>query len=111
MSDASYKSTGTVRVRIEESGSPSKVFFTPNDDSTVRRGDKEYAVFSPAGEGDVWLRSKPLSKSGEGIPINVATNFPGLIEAAVQQTLVEVEVTEPTLTLRAITIPAPGKQK
>ena len=105
-----------------------KYFFTPNDDSTVRCGGKKYAVFSPTGEGKVWLRSEPLSDSGEGVRINVAADFPGLIEAAVQQKLVEVEVDaevikkngpgaddnatqihETTLTLRAITIPAPGK--
>ena len=126
MSDGSFKSTGTIRVRIKESdGTSSAVFFTPNDDSTVRCDGKTYAVFSPTGEAEIWLRSKPLSDSGEGVRINVAVDFPGLTEAAIQQKLVEVEVTEggtgaddkatqihdTTLTLRAITIPAPGKQK
>ena len=109
--DKSFKSTGTIRVRIEKSGSSSEVFFTPNDDSTVRCGGKKYAVFSRTGEGKVLLRSELLSDPGEGVSIKVADGLlTHLTEAAVQQKLVEVEVeADETLTLRAITIPAPGK--
>ena len=140
-----FKSTGTIRVTLSN-GSPSTIFFTPNSDSTVRRGDKRYAVFLQESSEKSLVRN--LGDAGEGVSIKVnAVNgaFSGLIEAAAQQTLVEVSVQDrkgqaenekaktpsgkggtknpssapateaqkddPDLTLCAITIPAPGKQK
>ena len=113
----------------------------------MRRGDKRYAVFLQESEDCLSeeLQRKAQQKRvnavcclvrkrggvGEGVPISFNADFPGLVEAAVQQTLVEVTVevqedggedpsgaraTEaqkdnPNLALCAITIPAPGKQK
>ena len=56
---------------------------------------------------------RKLDDAGEGVPINVNKALPGLVEAAVQRTLVEVAVQKKgsNLALCAITIPAPGKQK
>ena len=121
MSNKCFKSTGTIRVKLSN-GSPSTIFFTPNSDSTVRRGDKRYAVFLQESSEDPLVRK--LGDAGEGVPIKVnAVNgaFSRLVEAAAQQTLVEVEVQKVDaqkdgtscrdLDLCAITIPAPGKQK
>ena len=109
MSDKFFKSTGNIRVKLSN-GSPSQIFFTPDDDSTVRCGGKRYAVFLQESE-DCLVRK--LGDACEGVPINVNAALPGLVEAAVQQTLVEVAVQKAgsNLVLRAITIPAPGKQK
>lgn len=109
MSNKCFKSTGTIRVKLSN-GSLSQIFFTPDDDSAVRRGDKRYAVFL---QGSKHCLVKKLGDAGEGVPIKVnKADLPGLVEAAVQQTLVEVAVKKRSdLALRAITIPAPGKQK
>ena len=121
MSNKCFKSKGIIRVKLSN-GSPSLIFFTPNDDSTVRYGDKRYAVFLQESSEDCLVRK--FGDAGEGVPIKVnAVNaaLSGLVVAAVQQTLIEVEVQEVKaqkagtscmdLTLCAITIPAPGKQK
>ena len=112
MSSKSYRSTGTVQVRFELGGTK-KIFFTPNTDSTVRYGGKQYAVFIRVGRGKARLSNKPLGKSGKGVPLKVKTEFPGLVEAAAQQISVEVEVVKCNSgwALRAITIPATGKKK
>ena len=105
---STYRSTGTIRVR-SESKEPIEIFFTPNADSTVRYGDNKYAVFI-RGDGDTaCLKSKPLGDSREGVSIKAEPDLCGLVAAAVQQTLVEVEVST-DWTLHAITIPAPGKK-
>ncbi len=142
-----FKSTGNIRAKFSNNGSRSQIFFTPNDDSSVRRGDKRYAVFLQESEdclseelqrraqqqreNTVGCLVRKLGGAGEGVPISVNADFPGLVEAAVQQTLVEVTVAvqedggedpsgalateaqkdDPNLALCAITIPAPGKQK
>ena len=110
MSNECFKSTGTIRVKLSN-GSPSQIFFTPNDDSTVRHGDKQYAVFLQESSKDCFVRK--FGDAGEGVPIKVnKADLPGLVEAAVRQTLVEVAAKESSdLILCAITIPAPGKQK
>ena len=127
MSGKLFKSTGTIRVRIEpgptpsdstngddKDGSPSQwaatIFFTPDADSTVRYGDKRYAVFLQESENCL---VRKLGSTCEGVPIDVNAALPGLVEAAAQQTLVEVAVQkeDSNLALCAITIPAPGKQK
>lgn len=108
-----FRSTGTIRVRSELGQTP-EVFFTPSPDLTVRDRGKQYAVFI-RGDGDnACLRIK-LPDSGEGIPIRVKVDLPGLVETAARQISVEVEVAaklcKSNLVLRAITIPAPGKKK
>ena len=119
MSNECFKSTGTIRVKLSN-GSPSQIFFTPNIDSTVRHGDKQYAVFLQESSKDCFVRK--FGDAGEGVSIKVnKADLPGLVEAAAQQTLVEVEVQKidgqkdctscMDLTLCAITIPAPGKPK
>ena len=118
MSNKCFKSKGIIRVKLSN-GSPSLIFFTPNDDSAVRYGDKRYAVFFPIEEGEDHLRREPLGDAGEGVPIKVNANngvFSGLVEAPAQQTLVEVEVQKDgtscmDLALCAITIPALGKPR
>lgn len=114
MSSGSYKSTGTIRVRFGfEPKRTTEIFFTPNGDSTVRYGDNRHAVFIRGDGGDACLTSKPLDDSCEGVSITVEPDLPGLVAAAAQQTLVEVEVEKckSDLVLRAITIPARGKKK
>ena len=114
MSSESYRSTGTIRVRFERKNAncqewATKIFFTPNADSTVRDGGENYAMFIGGG-GDDDCRKSKLPDSGEGIRIEVTGHHPGLVAAATQQTLVEVEV-KTGWALRAITIPATGKKK
>ena len=89
------------------------IFFTASNDLTVRSGGKQYAVFIPVEKNKSRLRSTRLPESGEGVPIKVKGDLPCLVEAATQQTLVEVEVKEygSGWTLRTITVPARGKQK
>ena len=134
MSRTIFKSTGTIRVQLKlestrsdgtngddnnrsTSQSAIDVFFTPNPDSTVRCGGKQYAVFVSIGEGDGCLKRTPLDDSGDGVRIEANTDkadHSGLVAVAVQQTLVEVEVVEKGnsgWTLHAITMPAPCKQK
>ena len=123
MNKKCFKSKGTIRVKLSK-GHPPQIFFTPDADSTVRCGDKRYAVFLQESSEDCFVRK--LGNAGEGVPINGnAKDLRGLVEAAVRQTLVEVAVQEdpsdapatetqkddPHLALCAITIPAPGKQK
>ena len=112
MNGESYRSTGTIRVRFKF-GRTTKIFFTPNAGSTVRYGGKQYAVFIRVGGGKARLSSKPLGKSGKGVPIKVKVDLPGLVEAAAQQISVELEVVECNSgwALCAITIPATGKKK
>ena len=128
MSDKSFKSTGTIRVRFgatmngAKSGkkghkSPTqltkKILFIPSTDLTVRRGGKQHAVVIPAEKSKGRLRSTRLPESGEGVSIKVKGDLPCLVEAATRQTLVEVEVKKhgSGWTLRTITVPAPDKQK
>ena len=143
MSIKCFKSKGTIRVTLSN-GSPSQIFFTPNDDLTVRYGEKRYAVFLQESSEDCLVRK--LGAAGEGVLIEVnMADLLSLVEAAVRKTLVEVSVQDrkgqaenekaktpsgkggtknpssapaaeaqkddPDLTLCAITIPAPGKQK
>ena len=112
MGSKPFRSTGTIRVRSKR-GRMTKIFFTPDDDSTMRQGGKQYAVFIRIGGGKARLSPKPLGKSGKGVPIKVRADLPGLVEAAVQQILVEIEVDKckSDWNLRAITIPAPCKKK
>lgn len=86
-----------------------KIFFTPNADSTVRDSGKNYAVFIGSG-GDDDCRKSELQDPGKGIEIKLTGNCPGLVAAATQQTVVEVEVKSPWV-LQSITIPAPSKKK
>ncbi len=130
MSGNYFKSTGTISVRFElrsaesvskknaqDDGSPplcgSSVYFTPNADSTVRFDGNQYAVFLPIGEGGNCLKRELLRDSGKGIEIKAKGDLSGLVSAAVQQTLVEVEVKEKdsSWVLHAITVPPPGKKK
>ena len=117
MSNGPFRSTGTIRVRFElvksddpESHWTTEIFFTPNADSTVRYGDKKYAVFIRDDGGNACMTSEPLDDSSEGVSITVKPDLPGLVAAAAQQTLVEVEV-NCDWKLHAITIPAPRKKK
>ena len=112
MSSKPFRSTGTIRVR-SESGGRTKLFFTPNTDSTFRYGDKTYAVFVRGEGAKACFTSKPLGDSCEGVSIKVKRDILGLVAAAAQQVLVEVETKKykSDLVLRAITIPAPGKKK
>lgn len=127
MTDTSFKSTGTIRVRFAtmngaksgEKGHRSsppltkRIFFTPSNDLTVRSGGKEYAVFIRVEKNKCRLRSTRLPESGEGVPIKVKGDPPCLVEAANHQTMVEVEVKGhgSSWTLHGITVPASGKQK
>ena len=121
-SGKSFKSKDTIRVKIGPKDGDqwrTNIFFTPDSRySTPRGGCKHYAHFVPtpcsSGEGVGYTLSSPYG-SGEGISINVHADFPGLVEAAIQQTLVEVEVVEgndkTSLNLLAIIIPARSKSK
>ena len=112
MSDTCFKSKGNICVKLSNDSLPlPQIFFTPDDDSTVRRGDKRYAVFWQESSEDCLV--KKLGAAGEGVPINVNADLPGLVKAAAQQILVEVAVEKngSDLALCAITIPAPGNQK
>ena len=104
---STYRSTGTIRVRSEPK-KPTKIFFTPNGDSTVCNRGKQYAIFIGGNNfrDCLW---RGIRDSGGGVSITVPSDFPGLVEAAARQTLVEIEV-NCNWTLRAITIPAPGKK-
>ena len=125
MSNETYRSTGTIRIR-SKSVAPkndtkcvkcgcsqpqwtTEIFFTPNADSTVRNRGKQYAVFI-GGDNFRYCLQHKVPDSGEGISI---TDHHGLVAAATQQTLVEVEGknSEPNLVLRAIAIPASSKKK
>lgn len=124
MSEGPYRSTGTIRVRFKRDDAEppnwaTKIFFTPNADSTVRDGGNNYAVFI-GGEKDDDCRKRKLRDSGEGVQIKVTGDCPGLVPAATQQTLVEVEVEvkkcksekcKSDLVLHAIKIPATSKKK
>ena len=108
MSKGPYRSTGTIRVQFKPSESPNdstcckkccrsllqwttKIFFTPNADSTVRYGGKDYAVFIGK-DGDDCCKKRELKDAGKGIQIDLTGDCPGLVAAATQQTLVEVEI-------------------
>ena len=119
----SFKSKGTIRVKIgpKECGQwQRKIFFKPDSKySTPRSGCKHYAHFLPTGEDEDCALSIKYH-SDEGVSITVPDKFPslylpGLVEAAVKQTLVEVKVVKRNKKkgwkLRAISIPAPGKSK
>ena len=137
MSKGPYRSTGTIRVQLfKPSASTSdstccckkccrsllqwttKIFFTPNADSTVRYVGKDYAVFIGK-DGDDCCKKSELKDAGKGIQIDVTGDCPGLVAAATQRTLVEVEVKKckevtnckSDLVLHAITIPATGNKK
>ena len=111
-----FKSVGTIHIRVEQSDNKTELLFTPNSEHFVSDGDKKYAVFLPTckcTEGDatlLWgsLQSVPISVCGFDSSVFVA--------AATKQTAVEVEVTKeegknPVWTLKSITIPAPCTKK
>ena len=119
MSGKSFKSTGTIRIEFTPYSPKQpwveRIFFTPATDSTVHYGDKRYAVFLPTLENGACLEGKLVCAAGEEVELQVNAALPGLVEAAIQKTLVEVKVLEKgsfcKFSLLAITIPAPGKQK
>ncbi len=87
--------------------------FTPHADSTLRQDGKEYAMFSAMTDTGGCARGAVLRDSGVEIEISVKADHAGLLAAAAQQMLVEVEVVErkPTWELKAITVPAPNYKK
>lgn len=109
MNSESYRSTGTIRVR-SKFGRTTKIFFTPNADSTACDRGKQYAVFI-GDDKDSTCLIRELPDSGEGVTIKVKADPPGLVGAAAKRILVEVEVKKrkSNLVLRAITIPALDK--
>ena len=124
MSDKCYKSTGTIRVRFEfKDGAPppsrTSIYFTPNADSTVRFDGNQYALFVPIAKGSKCLERELLDDSGKGVEIKIKGDLSGLVPAAVQHTLVEVEVEEVEVkknedsrwVLHAITVPPLRKKK
>ena len=121
MSGKFFKSTGTIRIEFTPCSPKQpwvkRIFLTPATDSTVHYGDKRYAVFLPTPEIGACLEGKLVYAAGEEVEIKVNADLPGLVEAAIQKTLVEVEVkvlekgSFCNFSLLAITIPARGKQK
>lgn len=114
MDNRPYRSTGTIRVQFEPDENDNsglratKIFFTPNADSTVRNRGTQYAVFIGGHNFRGCIR-REIPDSGEGVSITVQSDHPGLLAAATQQTLVEIEV-NCSWVLRAITIPAASKK-
>ena len=114
---SSYISIGTVRVRIGKDGDTRKMLFSPTKDFSVSHAGKYYAAFLCAdAKGSCGILVQ--YKSNKGVPIRVGGKFAGLVQAAVQQSAVEIRVTEKDSSedckkrkfcLRAITIPA-GEQ-
>lgn len=109
-----FKSRGTIRVQLKADGGLEKIFFTPNEDSTVRAGEKQYAVFiSDSDSGNSLV--KKLPGSGTGVEITGGSKCCGLVAAAVQNTLVEIKVeikneSSSDLSLATISIPAPSRR-
>ena len=112
MSGKYFKSTGTIRVF--SSARKMMIFFTPNAEHSVSRCGKHYALFAPSKKRKGCATVSKFD-SDKGVKIRVGGKFPGLaglVAAATQRTVVEVEVqNSSSWTLHAITIPAPGKEK
>ena len=124
-----YKSTGTIRIRIQgdsslsressqkQDGFPLHIFFTPNAEHSVSDGDKKIAIFFSTNSSTDHDMEEVLAfqyDPGKGVSISVQDRFSGLVTAASQQMLVQVEVKrydKTRLALQAITIPASGKSK
>lgn len=93
----SYISIGTIRVRANISNIADDVigniFFTPTKECSVSHAGKSYAAFLCA---DTKFSCGILApyESSDGVSICVGSKFAGLIHAALQQTAVEIEVTE-----------------
>ena len=110
-----YKSTGTIRIRvhIQRLSCSQEIFFTPSTEHFTSDGDKQYAVFFPT-DNDIEPLVIPYD-AGKDIKMFAQSNCSGLVAAATQQMLVEVEVEwlreSGSVLLRNITIPASGKSK
>lgn len=118
-----YISIGTVRVRSDvASHSIKTVFFTPTKNFAVSHGDKEYAALLPAVGNSGHGMLAPYD-SKQGLSICLDRSCPGLVEAAINQCAVEIEVEDKRENcsdwdgkdmewrLRSIAIPAAGQAK
>lgn len=112
-----FKSVGTLNIRVPKSGKK-ELYFTPNAKHSFSDGDKHYAVFLPTRKcKECKGKATPLCESLQSVSISICCfqDSSVLVEAAMNQTVVEVQVTKQeensSLTLESITIPAPCTKK
>jgi len=112
-------SIGTIRVRCDVGNSTIKVFFAPAKNFAVSHADKEYVALVPA-NGNSGCGILAPYDSKKGLPLNCGGSCSGLIEAAINQCAVEIEVGDKCKNcsdgrdgwpLCSITIPAAGQTK
>ena len=112
-----FKSVGTIHIRVEQSDNKTELLFTPNSEHSASDGTKNYAVFLPTCKCECTKGvATPICGSLKSVPISVCGfDSSVFVAAATKQTAVEVEVREkegkPVWTLKSITIPAPCRKK
>ena len=94
----------------DNDGQECHIHFTPNSDYLAKHEGKSYALFF---KDDGKCIPKEIFDTGGGVEIEVdPENFPDLVAAAINQSLVEVEVDSKTsLELSGIKVPADRKMQ
>ena len=109
-----FKSVGTIHIRVEQSDNKTELLFTPNAEHSVSDGVKKYAVFLPTCNCTNGV-AIPLSEQNVRISVCGCGDPSVLVAAATQKTAVEVEIPDengkPVCNLESITIPAPCRKK